>query len=119
MEDIESNAQGRNKPIVLGQVGIRCRHCNMLPPKQRTRGSVYYPTKLEGVYQAAHNLAISHLGSYCPNIDACLREQMAMLHEKKSPSGGGKKIWADRAGVLGVFEDADGLRFEKRLNSDK
>jgi hypothetical protein len=26
-EDVESNAQGRNKPIVLGQVGIRCRHC--------------------------------------------------------------------------------------------
>lgn len=47
-EEVESNAQGRNRPIVMGQVGIRCRHCTMLPPKHRARGAVYYPAKLHG-----------------------------------------------------------------------
>jgi len=47
-EEVESNAQGRNRPIVMGQVGIRCRHCIMLPPKHRARGAVYYPAKLYG-----------------------------------------------------------------------
>lgn len=50
-DDVDSNAQGRNRPIVLGQVGIRCRHCTMLPPKHRARGAVYYPAKLQGLYQ--------------------------------------------------------------------
>jgi hypothetical protein len=118
-EDIVSNAQGRNKPIVLGQVGIRCRHCNALPPKQRKRGAAYYPAKLEGVYQAAHNMALLHFGSFCQNFDSCLRNHIETLRENKSTAGGGKKDWAERAAVLGVFEDADGLRFEKSLNYRK
>ena len=46
-EDISTNARGRNRPIVLGQVGIRCRHCSELPPRRRQRAAMYYPFKLE------------------------------------------------------------------------
>jgi hypothetical protein len=45
-QDIDANAQGRNRPIVLGQVGIRCRHCANLPPKARKSGAVYFPSKV-------------------------------------------------------------------------
>jgi hypothetical protein len=56
--DIDGNAQGRNKPIVLGQVGIRCRHCHANPStSRRARGAVYFPAKLSGLYQAAQNMA--------------------------------------------------------------
>ena len=44
-EDVHANAQGRNRPIRLGQVGIRCRHCKIAPPKQRKAGAVYFPSK--------------------------------------------------------------------------
>ena len=47
-EEVESNAQGRNRPIVMGQVGIRCRHCTTQPSKLRARGAAYYPAKLPG-----------------------------------------------------------------------
>jgi len=114
LDDVESNAQGRNKPIVLGQVGIRCRHCSMLPPKQRARGAVYYPAKLHGIYQAAQNMASSHLGEHCQHVPADLRSDLLKLHYRKSSAGGGKKYWADGVRVLGVYEDDDGLRFEKR-----
>jgi hypothetical protein len=50
--DVEANAQGRNRPVVLGQVGIRCRHCARVPPRQRKSGSVYYPSKVRtSVYE--------------------------------------------------------------------
>ena len=52
--DVERGAQGRNKPIVLGQVGLRCIHCKHLPLKQRARASTYYPARLNGVYQVRH-----------------------------------------------------------------
>ena len=50
-DDISTNARGRNRPIVLGQVGIRCRHCSHLPPRRRQRAAMYYPFKLDLLYQ--------------------------------------------------------------------
>lgn len=112
--DAESNAQGRNKPIVLGQVGIRCRHCTMLAPKNRSRGAMYYPAKLEGLYQAAQNQANGHLVQHCNHVPPAIRAELIRLKDVKSSAGGGKKYWADGVKVLGVFEDANGLRFKKR-----
>ncbi len=112
VEDVESNAQGRNRPIVLGQVGIRCRHCTMLPPRHRSRGAIYYPSKLPGIYQAAQNLAVAHLGEHCQNVPDDLRATLSQLRERKSAAGCGKRYWANGVRVLGVFEDRDGLRFE-------
>jgi hypothetical protein len=54
--DVDSSTQGRRKQVRLGQVGLRCRHCAHLPLKSRERGAVYYPAKLENVYQAAQNM---------------------------------------------------------------
>lgn len=112
--DVESNAQGRNKPIVLGQVGIRCRHCTMLPPKNRSRGAMYYPAKLDGLYQAAQNQAKGHLTKHCHHIPPHIRSELLRLNDHKSSAGGGKKYWGDGVRVLGVYEDEHGLRFEKR-----
>eukprot|EP00980_Cylindrotheca_fusiformis_P002935 scaffold683_cov124-Cylindrotheca_fusiformis.AAC.4 len=47
-EDVSSNTQGRKKQIKLGQAGIRCKHCSRFPLRQRGKGAVYYPTKLQG-----------------------------------------------------------------------
>jgi hypothetical protein len=113
-EDVDSNAQGRNRPIVMGQVGIRCRHCTMLPPKHRARGAIYYPAKLYGLYQAAQNMASSHLCEHCQHVPPEARAELLKLRDRKSSAGGGKKYWADGVRILGVFEDEDGLRYEKR-----
>ena len=98
----------------MGQVGVRCRHCSFLLPKHRARGAVYYPAKLEGVYQAAQNMASGHLCEHCPHISEELRNDLKKLRERKSSAGGGKKYWADGVRVLGVVEDDDVLRFKKR-----
>ena len=115
-EDVTTNAQGRNKPIVLGQVGIRCIHCAVIPPGQRGRGAMYYPSKFDGLYQAAQNLANGHLLNGCPLIPAPMRETLYQLRDKKSASGGGKTAWAERVHALGVYEDECGLRFASRIN---
>jgi hypothetical protein len=113
-EEFDSNAKGRNKPIVLGQVGIRCHHCSMLPPKHRTRGAMYYPAKLNGLYQAAQSMASGHLCYHCQHIPIEIRQELLVLRERKSSAGGGKKYWADGVRVLGVYEDDDGLRFKNK-----
>jgi hypothetical protein len=111
-EEVESNAQGRNEPIIAGQVGIRCWHCSNIPPPHRTRGATYYPSKLYGLYQAAQNMASAHLCNHCQLIPDSLRQELAVLRERKSSAGGGKQYWADGVSVLGVIEDEGILRFK-------
>ena len=58
-EDAGNNAQGRNRPILIGQIGIRCRHCYKLTPKQRKTGSVYYPNRVRiASYRIAFDVAL-------------------------------------------------------------
>jgi hypothetical protein len=114
-EDISSNAQGRNHPVVLGQVGIRCRHCAALPYKNRARGAVYYPTKLHLVYQSARNMATFHLNGSCQCLPmASESDTSEHRKDRKSTAGGGKKYWAENVRSLGVYEDETGLRFIQR-----
>ena len=112
-EDVESTVQGRTKPVVLGLVGIRCRHCAMVPVKLRARGAVCYPKKLMGLYQAAQSLAAKHLCEHCRHIPKSVREALIELRKHKSSAGGGRRYWADAVRALGVYESKDGLRWKK------
>jgi hypothetical protein len=112
-EDVESNTQGRKKQVALGQVGIRCKHCASLPLRQRGRGAVYYPAKLQGVYQAAQNMASSHLCESCQCIDEGLKGELKSLRERRDTASGGKQYWADGARALGLVEAEDGLRLTR------
>jgi hypothetical protein len=114
VRDIECNAQGRNKPISEGQVGIRCRHCSCLPAGRRSRGAVYFPSKLPGLYQAAQNMAINHFTNSCQTIPDAVRSRMLVLKERKTTVlGGGKQYWANGARVLGIKETDNGLFFDR------
>jgi hypothetical protein len=120
VDDVNVVMPGRRKEIVLGQVGIRCRHCAGVPVHQRTKGSVYYPAKLKGLYQAAQNMAGSHLCESCENINPYLKTELRAYHDGKSSSGhGGKQYWADSATVFGVIETEEGLRFDPNKQKGK
>lgn len=109
--ELDAGAQGRNKPIANGQVGIRCRHCAHLTARQKTRASGFYPSKLVGIYQAAQNIANTHLTQKCNTISSELRKELLQLQAKKSAPGGGKKYWVEAAEQKGVYNAADGIRF--------
>ena len=110
-DDVQWNAQGRNKPIVLGQVGIRCRYCAQLPAWSRARGAVYYSSSLVGLYQAAQNLSKNHFSNHCRLLPEPARRHLVELRGDKRRAAGGKKYWAAGARVLGIEQYQDGLRF--------
>lgn len=112
-EDVESNTQGRKKPVVLNQVGLRCRHCAAFPLRSRGRGAVYYPAKLQGIYQAAQNMAGSHLCTSCQQIPAALKDELKRLRSLKDNASGGKQYWADGCRALGLYEVEQGLRLKR------
>lgn len=110
--DVEAGAQGRNRGIVLGQVGIRCKHCSHLYPRRRTKSSTFYPSKLKSIYQTAQNMANTHLTQTCLYIPKSIKEKLLKLsQDKKTSAGGGKEYWSDGARILGVYETESLLRF--------
>jgi hypothetical protein len=116
-KDLEDNAQGRNRPICLRQVGIRCLHCGQKPAKERTKGSVFFPSRLVGVYQTAQNMANTHFVKDCKVIPKDIRDDLLRIRLKdtklrKSSHGGGREYWASCLRGLGVIDTPDRrLRF--------
>ncbi|CAB9498434.1 expressed unknown protein [Seminavis robusta] len=111
-EDTAVSTRGRNRPIVAGQVGIRCRHCTAIPPQQRQRAAIYYPSKLDRLYQMSQTIATLHLAEHCQHIPAEIRSELSKLRECKSAALGGKKYWADAGSALGLVE------YDKRIFYD-
>jgi hypothetical protein len=110
-KDVDAGTKGRNRYVTLGQVGIRCRHCAHLPHRARAKGSVIYPSKLTGIYQAAQNMTNSHVAQHCQHVPDHVRQKLTVLGNKKSSAGGGKDYWSAGAKIYGVVEDEHGLRF--------
>lgn len=120
MPDIQCSAQGRNKPITLGQVGVLCRYCAKIPPGMRPCGAVYFPAKLSGLYQASQNMAINHFSNNCQSIPETIRTKLLQLKERKSTVlGGGKHFWANGARVMGVVENENQLRFAEQESGEE
>jgi hypothetical protein len=105
-----AGARGRNTPIVVGQVGIRCRHCSQ-EASQKSRGAVYFPSIYDIVYQTAVNMTSVHLCTHCKLIPQSIRDELLRLKEQRSNPGSGKTYWAEGIERLGVIETNQGLRF--------
>lgn len=113
-EAISTNVQGRKKQIHLGQVGVRCRWCAELPLALRGRGAVYYPVKLAGVYQAAQNMAGTHLLESCWKMPPEIREQLrrARLTQRRGSNIKGKDYWISSCQKIGLQETERGIWFQ-------
>jgi hypothetical protein len=113
-EDTDTHMRGRNKPVTLGQVGIRCRHCARVPVRFRHRGSTYFPSTKYGIYQAAQNMATAHI-PVCSEMPESVAEELLRLRET-STAGAGRRYWVDSATQLGLIDTEDaGIRFFRDL----
>lgn len=73
---------------------------------------MYYPFKLDLLYQASQTLANVHLCEQCQHIPQEIKEELQRLRGDKTTALVGKKYWADGARIRGVYESEDGMRFE-------
>jgi hypothetical protein len=110
--DIRGTAQGRNTPILLGQVGVRCRHCASLPQAARARGAVYYSQTIDGIYQVAQNMSKVHLIKRCHRVPPEVQSKLNSFRGDNQRASGGKDYWADGIRALGVYEIGRCLRFK-------
>jgi hypothetical protein len=120
-EDISTHTRGRNKPVALGQIGIRCRHCAHVPVGKRQKGSTYFPATVLGLYQAAQNMSTTHMQcGLCSEMPNELKQQFAHLISTKVASfGAGRPYWARAAKKLGFVDTENGIRFLRDQDSER
>jgi hypothetical protein len=114
-QDVSTPSKGKRKPIQIGQVGIRCPHCqtSSAGAVMRERGSVYYPTTISSIYNATMNLLQRHLHA-CPSFPDDLKGRYKALKADDARSGTSKKYWIESALSLGLVDTENGIRFSTR-----
>jgi hypothetical protein len=110
-EDVRcSSQQGRTTNIQVGQVGLRCRHCEG-GLASRTKGAVYYSHSVDGIYQIGQNIGKVHLAERCYRIPDDVRRNLIALRNDSRRASSGKAYWADRIRALGVYEEGNILKY--------
>lgn len=136
-QDLAAPAPGRKKPIVLGQVGLRCVHCASLPVKQRVKRAICFPPSVSGVYHAVSNMKCDHF-KLCKGIPQEARaefQQISTTSQSSSSSTGVKRgrgypksrpsvsnstaqYYHDSALRMGLCDTEEGMRFGPADGSD-
>jgi hypothetical protein len=116
-KDVRTHVRGRNKPIVLGQVGIRCRHCAHLTASRRQKGAMYFPASTIGLYQAAQNMCTAHIQcGLCTEMPDPIKDHFKQLIATKSfTSGAGKPYWSKSAKAMGLVDTEEGIFFIRNV----
>jgi hypothetical protein len=109
----KTTAKGKRKPIVLGQIGIRCPHCNKKNDDTPNRGSTYYPNSIGHVYNATMNLLHRHL-FFCSNMPPELLKKYAILKKDDARSGTSKTYWMESAKSLGFVDTLSGIKLSAK-----
>jgi hypothetical protein len=131
-DDIAAPCPGRKTRVMLGQVGIRCKHCAKikLPPKERVKRAVCYPPSIDGIYHSVSNMKFDHFG-ICPGLSPVAKEELAALRSscsgRRQASAGNKtsgnksstgfvgtnmaQYYRDAAFAKGLVDTYKGIRF--------
>jgi len=111
-EDIAAPMHGRNKPIALGQVGIRCIHCKNDDPSERGQQATSYPSLISGIYNSVQQMLRLHM-ECCQSMPLEVRMRIDQLKLSSSSRGGRKQYWVDSAKRLGMVDTPHGIHFER------
>jgi len=110
--DIAAPMHGRNKPIALGQVGIRCIHCRNDSPSERGQQATSYPSLISGIYNSVQQMLRLHFDC-CLSMPSETRSKIDRLKESSSARGGRKQYWIDSAKRLGLVDTPHGIHFAR------
>eukprot|EP00523_Entomoneis_sp_CCMP467_P002489 CAMPEP_0168763296 /NCGR_PEP_ID=MMETSP0724-20121128/24284_1 /TAXON_ID=265536 /ORGANISM="Amphiprora sp., Strain CCMP467" /LENGTH=1085 /DNA_ID=CAMNT_0008812483 /DNA_START=241 /DNA_END=3498 /DNA_ORIENTATION=- len=114
-DDIAAPMHGRNKPIILGQVGIRCMYSKNVDPAERGQQSTSYPSQISGIYNSVQQMLRLHLDC-CQAIPPQVRGRIEQLRASCSSRGGRKQYWVDSAKRLGLVDTPNGIFFGRDPN---
>ncbi|ACI65183.1 predicted protein [Phaeodactylum tricornutum CCAP 1055/1] len=125
--EMSQPAPGRKHPIQLHQIGLRCIHCRHLPPRDRVKRAVCYPSSVGRVYHSVSDMKFDHF-SGCKGLPDAVRAQFFDLkagsREKRAKSSPVKvagcststaQYYHDTACEMGMVDGPGGVFMSKSV----
>lgn len=99
--------------VQLGQVGIGCKHCYFLPPRERSNRAVCFPFSIGRIYQSVADIQRFHMAE-CSMIPADVKARFNELQDASSKGSKGlatRQYWIMAAKKIGLTDTSNGIRF--------
>lgn len=128
-QDICQPAPGRKNRVQLHQVGLRCIHCRDVPPRDRVKRAVCYPSSVGRVYHSVSDMKFDHFTNckaFPAHVRARFQELKVESKQKRSSSSKAPKApsymfsstaqcYHDAACKMGMVDAKGGLFMTKDL----
>ena len=102
-----------NFSVVLGQVGICCKHCFKLPPRDRINRAVCFPFSVDRIYQSVADMQRFHF-NVCKEVPQDVRDSFETLKSASSKGSKGlatRQYWVTSAKKCGLIDTPTGIKF--------
>jgi hypothetical protein len=112
-QDVATPRYGKShgRSIVVGQVGIQCKHCKHRPYGQRQERAVCFPSSLKNIYHSIETWQRRH-SLVCEDIPPWAKRAMTdLMGKSRSGAGGRRQYWEESARRLGLVDTDHGIRF--------
>jgi len=113
--DVKAPAPGRKRPVVEGQVGLRCIHCRAaLHQSDKVKRAVCFPSSIKRIYRTVIDMKLDHFKA-CRFVPIELKMKLEELKATNARSTGTTmQYFVQAAKRMGMQDGTHGIRFVEK-----
>jgi len=113
--DVKAPAPGRKRPVVEGQVGLRCIHCrSALHQSDKVKRAVCFPSSIKRIYRTVIDMKLDHFKA-CRFVPIELKMKLEELKATNARSTGTTmQYFVQAAKRMGMYDGTHGIRFSEK-----
>ena len=110
--DVKAPAPGRKRPVVVGQVGLRCIHCRVATHQsEKVKRAVCFPSSIKRIYRTVIDMKLDHFKA-CRFVPIDFKMKLEQLKATNARSTGTTMQYFVQASKrMGMVDGGHGIRF--------
>jgi len=115
--DVKAPAPGRKRPVVVGQVGLRCIHCRVAThASEKVKRAVCFPSSIKRIYRTVIDMKLDHFKA-CRFVPVEFKMKLEQLKATNARSTGTTmQYFVQAANRMGMADGGHGIRFCKETS---
>lgn len=115
--DVKAPAPGRKRPVIVGQVGLRCIHCRAATHQsEKVKRAVCFPSSVKRIYRTVIDMKLDHFKA-CRFVPIELKLKLEELRATNARSTGTTMTYFLQAAKrMGMSDGGNGICFETQSN---
>ena len=115
--DVKAPAPGRKRPVVVGQVGLRCIHCRVAThASEKVKRAVCFPSSIKRIYRTVIDMKLDHFKA-CRFVPVEFKNKLERLKATNARSTGTTmQYFVQAAKRMGMADGGHGIRFCKETS---